>query len=212
MKTMIAMPCMDMVHTAFMESLLNLQFGDGVEYSISCSSLIYDARNLLAKRAIDKGCDRILWLDSDMVFSPDLFSRLSADLDEGREFVTALAFSRKQPIGPVIYKETGYTRQGREVIPFANRYLDYPKDQIFEVKATGLACSMMTTKLIKRIFAEYGAPFSPHPGFGEDLSFCIKCEQSGVPIWCDSRIKVGHIGQLVVTEDTYLGGVADDKQ
>lgn len=206
MKTMIALPCMDTVHTAFMESLINLRHGGDIGYSISCSSLVYDARNLLAKRAIDKGYDRILWIDSDMVFSPDTYERLSADLDEGREFVTALAFSRKEPIGPVIYKETGYTKQGRELIPFARKYLDYPRDSVFEVKATGMACCMMTTNLIKKIFAEYGAPFSPQPGFGEDLSFCIKCEQSGVPIWCDSSIKVGHIGNLVITEETYLGG------
>ena len=28
--------------------------------------------------------------------------------------------------------------------------------------------------------------------------------QLGIPIWCDSRIKVGHSGVMTVTEETYL--------
>lgn len=207
MKTLIALPCMDMVHTAFMESLLTLQKVGEIEYEVTCSSLIYDARNMLAKAAIDKECDRILWLDSDMVFHPSLLVKLSKDLDEGREFVTGLYFSRKNPIGPIIYKETGYTQEGKVLTPFAKKYNDYPEGEIFEIAGCGLGVAMMTTNLVKRIYAEYGAPFSPQPGFGEDLSFCIKCEQSGIPMYCDSRIKAGHIGQTVVTESTYKKGV-----
>lgn len=207
MKTLIAMPCMDMVHTAFMESLLKLQPAGDVDFGITCSSLIYDARNMLAKKALDSGCDRILFLDSDMVFHPTLLQKLSADLDEGRDFVTALCFGRKNPVGPTIYKETGYTQEDRVLTPFAKKYTEYPKNEIFEVEACGLAAALITTRLVKKIYAEYGAPFSPQPGFGEDLSFCIKCKQSGVPIWCDSRIKVGHIGQTIVTEDTFEKGV-----
>lgn len=207
MKTFVAIPCMDMVHTAFMDALLHLiPIGD-VEFGITCSSLIYNARNLLAKRAIDKGCNSILWLDSDMVFTPTILQELSADLDEGREFVSGLAFRRKSPIEPTIYKDTGYTKNGRELIPFAESYKDYPRNEIFQVKAVGLAAAMMTTDLIVRIYNKYGAPFAPQPGFGEDLSFCIKCEEMGVPIWCDSRVKVGHVAQTVVTETSYDKGV-----
>ncbi len=203
MKTLVAMPCMDHVHTAFMDALLKLQPVGECEFGITCSSLIYDARNTLTKKAIDGGFDRILWLDSDMVFAPTLLRDLSEDLDEGREFVSALCFTRKPPTVPVIFKTTGYTQNGRELTPYAEKYLDYPKDSIFEVKAVGLGAAMMTVRLVKQIYAEYGAPFTPQPGFGEDLSFCIKCDQSGIPIYCDSRIKVGHIGQAVFGEDAY---------
>lgn len=208
MKTLIAIPCMDMVHTAFMESLLNLQPVGDVGFKITCSSLIYDARNMLTKAAIDMNADRILWLDSDMVFHPTLMQKLSADMDEGREFVSAIYFARKNPVSPVIYKETGYTQDGKELTPFAHKFMDYPRNQIFEIAGCGFGAVMMTTKLAKRIYAEFGAPFTPQPGFGEDLSFCIRCEQSGVPMYCDSRIKVGHVGNIIVTEDTFDKGVA----
>ena len=71
-KTLIAIPCMDMVHTGFMRSLLGLHHPGAVRYSLTMSSLIYDARNSLAKQAVTEGYDRVLWLDSDMDFAPDL--------------------------------------------------------------------------------------------------------------------------------------------
>ena len=65
MRTLIAIPCMDMVHTIFMRALLNLNKSGEVQYAISSSSLVYDARNNLAKQAINEGYDRMLWLDSE---------------------------------------------------------------------------------------------------------------------------------------------------
>ena len=82
MKTLIAIPCMDMVHTGFMKSLMMMNRVGDIGFSIISSSLIYDARNTLAKHGVDGDFDRILWLDSDMEFEPDLLKRLSQDMDE----------------------------------------------------------------------------------------------------------------------------------
>ena len=204
MKTLIAIPCMDMVHTTFMSSLLALEKIGEVRFAINCSSLIYDARNGLLHRAIAEGCDRILWLDSDMVFEPDLLKRLSADLDEGREYVSALFFKRKMPVKPCIYTEMGYVKEDGKVTPRAVCYEDYPRDSIFEVAASGLAAVMMTVDLAKRVIERIGIPFSPQLGFGEDLTFCMNARQVGATLWCDSRIKVGHTGFCVLGEENYL--------
>ena len=198
---------MDMIHTAFMKSMLALQkVGDEVQYAISCSSLVYDARNTLAKQAITEGYDRILWFDSDMDFAPDTMKRLSEDMDEGREFVSGLYFKRKAPVKPIIYKECGYyhSPEKDEITPVAVCYEDYPKDQIFEIAAAGFGGCMMTTDLVKRVADEFGLPFAPMMGFGEDLSFCGRATQLGVKLYCDSRIKLGHVGLGTITEDIYF--------
>lgn len=78
MKLMIAVPCMDMVHTLFFRSFAGLRLPHGSEVVISTSSLIYDARNQLARKAVEGGYDRVLWLDSDMVFNPDMVERFMA--------------------------------------------------------------------------------------------------------------------------------------
>lgn len=95
MKTMVAIPCMDMMHTDFVISLTGIRSDGGLKMVYCASSLVYDARNSLARRAILEGYDRVLWLDSDMKFGPDLLLQLSADLDEGRDMVSGLYVSRK---------------------------------------------------------------------------------------------------------------------
>lgn len=204
MKTFIALPCMDTVHTVFMKSLLGLdKFGE-VAFGITASSLIYDARNTLAKQAIDEHCDRILFIDSDMEFGPDMMRRLAQDMDEGRDFVTGLCFTRKAPIKPTIYKECGYSElPGGETVPVAMPWEDYPEGRIFEIKASGLACAMIAVPAIEKVFQRFGLPFSPMPGFGEDLSFCGRLTQLGIKMYCDSRVKIGHMALGAVTEEVY---------
>lgn len=210
MKTMIAIPCLDMTSTLFMENLLALRRPAGAMIVTARASLVYDARNQLGQMAMDQGFDRILWLDSDMTFDPGLMELLSADLDEGCRMVTSLCFTRKNPIKPVIYSETGFKECENEPGRY-NTYSvcmeEYPKDQLFEVKGLGLAATMMDVSVIRQVYERFGSPFSPIAGFGEDLSFCRKCDEIGIPMHCDSRIKVGHIAQTVVTEESYLNGV-----
>lgn len=204
LRTLIAVPCMDMVHTVFMKSLLKLIKVGDCEMGFTVSSLIYDARNLLAGQAVTEGYDRVLWLDSDMVFAPDLLAKLSADMDEGRELVTAIAFRRKPPFKPCIFNELEYNPGDENIDIKLTTYEDYPKDSIFPIAACGLAGCMMSTDLISRIGNKFGAPFTPLLGMGEDLSFCYKASQLGVELFCDSRVKMGHVGSMTVTEQTYL--------
>ena len=204
MKTMIAIPCMDTVNTVFLKSALLLERVGDTRVGITYSSLVYDARNILAKQALDGGFDRVLWLDSDMDFQPDLMKRLAADMDEGMEYVSGLYFTRKAPIKPTAYSAVGY-EQGTD-IPVAVSMEDYPEDAVFEVKATGLGACMMTTDLIKRVADNFGLPFSPILGFGEDLSFCMRATNLGAKLYCDSRVKLGHVAHWMVTEDTFKEG------
>ena len=209
MKTMIAVPCFEQVPMLFVESLLGLHRPGETLMATARSSLVYDSRNMLSQMAIEQGYDRILWLDSDMTFESDLLERLSADLDEGKRFVAGLCFTRKNPIQPVVYSETGYKEAedgSGHHSTFATCIQDYPRDTIFPVKGVGLAATMMETSVIKEVYAKFGSPFSPIAGFGEDISFCRKCDELGIEIWCDGRIKVGHIAQTVVNEAAYLEG------
>lgn len=206
MKTLIAVPCMDMVYTSFTKALLSLERVGDTRVSFVCSSLIYDARNSLAKQAVMEGYDRVLWLDSDMVFEPNLLARLTKHIDEGKEFVSGIFFKRKPPFTPVIYSKVAVERDEEKgiTISIADPYLDYPKDSVFEVAGCGLGAVMMTTDLINRVAQTFGLPFSPILGLGEDLSFSLKVKNIGAQIWCDSRIKVGHTGFGNITEETYL--------
>ena len=212
MRTMIAIPCMDMVHTDFLRSCLGMDVDGEVQWTTCQSSLIYDARNKLAELAIDGEFDRVLWLDSDMIFDRYLFRRLSEHLDQGREMISGLYFSRKPPIHPVIYN-----RLRRDPMPTggyaaaADSFDDYERDSLFEIAGCGFGAVMMTVDLIRRVRDAYGLPFFPSLGFGEDLAFCMRVGWLGREIWCDSSIKCGHAGTAIYSEDSWrkLQGITD---
>ena len=204
MRTIICIPAMDMIHTDFARALLGLRHRDEVQITFSQNSLVYDGRNKLAEAAVSGGFDRALWLDSDVIFTPELEEQLHRDLDEGREIVSALYFSRRQPVKPVVYKEIASDPlPGGGFSPRADSFFDYPADSVFSIAACGFGAVMMTTELLRRIRERFGLPFSPILGFGEDLSFCMRATEIGETIWCDSRIKLGHVGLAVYDEETY---------
>ena len=212
MKIFIAVPCMDMVQTDFFRSCVGLDVQGEVQWTTCQSSLVYDARNKLTDIAIDDGFDRVLWIDSDMVFDRHLFRRLSEHLDLGREMVTGLCFSRKPPIHPTIYKEfrMDITPEGRQE-PVAEIYDDYERDSLFPIAGCGFAAVMTTTDLLRRVRDKFGLPFWPQAGFGEDFSFCLRARDVGAEMWCDSSIKVGHAGYAIYDEETYrdIRGLTD---
>lgn len=203
MKTLVGIPALDYVSTSFMQCLVALEPVDDVEMCVMQSSLVYDARNEIAKSAIDGGYDRILWLDSDMTFPPDLMARLSERLDEGYEYVSGLYFTRKEPIKPVLFHHLDMTEVDGKPMPVAKNIPDYPRNSVFQIAASGFGCVMMDVGLLKRIKDTFGLPFSPVAGFGEDLSFCIRADKVGAKMYCDSSIKLGHCGHTVITESVW---------
>lgn len=204
MRTFIAIPCMDMVHTDFFRSCVGMEVNDYVQWTTAQNSLIYDARNKLVEMAIDGDFDRILWLDSDMIFDRYLFRRLSEHLDQGREMVSGLYFTRKPPIQPVIYRKLH-----RDPLPTggygaaADSFTDYERDSLFEIAACGFGAVMMTVDLLRQIRDRYGPPFTPTLGFGEDLAFCLRVAWMEKTIWCDSSIKCGHAGTAIYDETVW---------
>ena len=203
MKTLIAMPCMDMLHTDFCRSLLSLEIFGEVQYTFAQSSLIYDARNKLCSMAEDGGFDRVLWLDSDMIVPPSMFKRMHEHLDMGKDFVSGIYFGRKPPFGPIIYKRCWHSYETRFPTPHVDPFEDYPRDSLFQIGACGFGAVMTSVKLLRAVEETYGSPFAPQAGFGEDIAFCIRAKELGAELWCDSTIKCGHVGMAVYTEDTF---------
>lgn len=210
MRILVAIPCMEMVHSLFAKSLLGMRRVDGeLQFGFSSCSLVYDSRNGLTKKAISEGFDYVLWLDSDMDFPPDILEKLIEDAKEGRNYISALYVKRKLPVMPIVYKELGYYQSDEGVTPVAIPYLDYPEDSIFEIEGSGFGGCLTSVELLKKVAEKHGAPFSPILGFGEDLSFCFRVKDVGEKMYCDSRVKLGHIGYKIFTEEDYDRGESD---
>ena len=200
MKTMVLIPCMDTVQTEFCQSLVKMQHVGQVGFSFHSCSLIYKARNDLAEHAIAEDTEYTLWLDSDVMFPSSLLVDMMESI-QGRDIVTGVYHMRRPPYAPVIWKtlRKGLTAEENT----SELAVEYPKDDIFEVEGCGFGCVLMRTEVMKTIRAKYHDLFTPTPGFGEDLSFCIRARGCGYKIHCDPRIQIGHKGSTIITGETF---------
>ena len=163
MRLLIAIPCMDTVRYEFAESLANLckHLSDiGIDYDLKwhATSLIYMAREELANHAINEDYDYVLWLDSDMVFTPDAF-----DLLRGlkTDFATGCYRTRRPP----------YCFVMERVEDPSLRVDKLPKDP-FEVAACGFGMVLISKNALYKVRANFGTCFTPTPSTGEDYAFC----------------------------------------
>ena len=200
MRTLIAIPSMDQVPAQFAASLAMLEKTEGTVIGFQIGSLIYEARNELARQAIKRKADYVLWLDSDMVFQPDTFTRLYNDYKAGKgDIMSGLYFRRVAPFSPVLFdkleiEENRAVWTEPESIP----------DDVFEVGGVGFGCVFMDTGVIMDVMSKFGgAPFTPVGGLGEDLSFCWRARQCGYKIAVDPAVQLGHVGHVIVNRDFY---------
>lgn len=202
MKVMIGIPCMEEVKTDFMQSMLGLQRGE-VAFAITKSSLVYDARNKIAEMALNHNYDVIVWFDSDMIFESDTLLKFLKRYEEGYDYVSGLCFARRYPTTPCVYSHIGYKANDEGITQVELGGFDEYPDEMFEIKASGFAAVMTSTKMIRDIAIKHGPPFYPRYGFGEDLTFCYMAGQEGYKMYCDPSIKLGHVGSIVFNEESF---------
>lgn len=195
MKTLIAIPCMDNVAAPFAHSLATMEKTGECVISMNISSLIYDARNQLAAQALKAEADYILWLDSDMIVPPDVIPRMLKHMEDGKDFVSGIYFRRRAPFAPVLYSRID--REGHA------DFNDYPEDTVFEIAGAGFGCCMTRVSMLEDIALNFKDWFTPFNNYGEDLSFCLRALECGYKLYCDSTIKCGHVGTVVVDESVY---------
>lgn len=204
-KVLIAIPMLTTVCAEFFMSVTSLQTNGNTQMAVQVNSLVYDARRDLTISAIKSNADWILWLDSDVVFDGDILLRLLEDAEQlNAEYVSGLYFKRMFPIKPMIAKSL-YWREVDGVAETGNEiYYDYPRDDVFEIAASGFGCVLVKMDTIQELTEHFKmSPFEPMPNLGEDFSFCWRMSRLGKKMYCDSRIKLGHMGTFQFNEAVY---------
>ena len=159
--------------------------------------------------------DWIIFVDDDMTWQPDAFRRLiEAQQKYDADMIGALCFQRSAPYQPTLYMRESPT-EGRYVF-----LEDWEDGDVVEVDATGLAMVLITKRLLTRIAGRFpskeerdnGRPPAyfrwDERGFGEDLTFCQDAKLAGARILVDTSIKTGHVSEISVTHETFLGQMA----
>lgn len=192
-KILICVPSMDYVAAGFAQSLAMLQKG-GNETAImfQVGSLVYEARNKLAKKAIELETDYTMWLDSDMVFEPDTMLRL---LEHNKPFISGAYFRRSPPYSLVAFEEVDAENRKWKDLALPS--------EVTKCGGVGFGCVLVKTEVLFNVAAKYGTWFEPMNNFGEDLSFCYRARQCGYDLYIDPSITCGHIGHITINESFY---------
>lgn len=188
-KVGVVVPSGDMVHSKFMVCLVSL-----FQYSLDKfdmviinprSSLVATGRQMGVDIAVKRGCEYILFLDSDMVFPYTLLETLyNLNLD----VVGATYVKRVLP--------TSWNHQELEGEPTLGRGLR-------PVSRLPLGATLINLKVFEGWEKPYFRCTYPGDGTeaGEDYYFCDEVWRRGEVVWLDADISklLGHIGTYVHT-------------
>lgn len=193
MKLLLAIPTMDFVPVQFLQSLTALERklkDDGIwfEECIISGTLVYMARDKLAGKAINEGFSHVLWLDSDMVFGPNLLEDLQMCR---KQFVSCCYNGRRPGYQSCIFKSIDLNN--------VERFEEYPREP-FEIEGCGFGAVLMETDIIRAIYTAYPkeTPFTPLPSLGEDIAFCFRARSLGYKLYAEPNVQLGHVGHIVI--------------
>ena len=141
----------------------------------------------------------MLWLDSDMSFSPNIVDDL---LFCGKDMVCGAFVSRRPPYGPCVYTDISDPGKMKQVEHFGT--------EPFRVDGCGFATVLTSVDLLKAVWNRFDTCFRPTEKYGEDLAFCDRVKQIGREIWCEPTVRPGHIAQVPVYAGEHLFGGADE--
>lgn len=199
-KVLIAIPSGDYMPVLTVSCIMQLEREEQDSVQLMTGSLVYNARTHLVNTALAEGYTHVMFIDSDMTFPPDTLNRL---IERDVDVCTAICYGRHFPFRPCAYKRV---RKGNKHKAGLTEPIEITKDmpELFTVEGCGSAMILVKTDVYKQMLEKYGEWYEPKWNLGEDLAFTERLKGLGIPIWCDSTIPIGHIGQIVCGKETYL--------
>ena len=192
LKICLAIPC---TGTVRIETLLSVVGILGhtphdfyVDYRTGC--YIQENRTSMVKTAIREHCEKIFFLDADMVVEENVVNKL---LEQNKPVIGAAYNMRGFPL----VSNVKIADENGKITAFEAQ--DMPKVP-FETYGVPTGCMLIDIPTVQKIPQPWFDLTWKEDGFldhGEDIYFCKKLRENGVPVWCDPTIQIGHIGNCV---------------
>ncbi len=180
------------------------------------SANVSAARNTVTARFLDARTadgatvgDWLLWIDSDMQWEPEVFDLLLDAADPvDRPIVGGLCFGMMRgKLVPTIYQ---FGQEDGDLVTY--RVEEYERDAIVRCAATGAAFLLIHRSALEKMRAANFNEAFPwfqevqirHRPVGEDIAFCLRAAQVGLPVFVDTRAKIGHHKSHLLTEPLFL--------
>jgi hypothetical protein len=207
-----------MVDGKFMQGVCDVMLKSGLEFKSTLRSQgnqIARQRETVITYWYDQtDTEWLLWVDSDVVISPEGFLKLwnQKDKDE-RPMMTGVYFTTDNPEEPLMVPMPTIFNfivgDGDEGGFGLTRVHPLPKDKLIQVSAAGMGYVLMHRSVVDRVRKEMpDAQFFMEMGrgtkfIGEDIYFFALCEKAGVPLWCDTSVTAPHMKRFSFDEHYY---------
>lgn len=159
-----------------------IKYDSNVVFAVTLGTYLPNLRNGAVEAALSRRMSHILFIDSDMRFPPDVAQRLKT---HNKEIVGANCRQRTQNAWTAM--------KGGNFIGSGGR------SGLERVDSLGMGVTMINLELFARIPPPwFDMPYDEQAGkhMGEDVAFCRKVREAGVPIWADHDLsqEVKHMG------------------
>lgn len=201
----VCVPARDEVHTAFAFDFAKMVGHDvkfrcnddnGLKLYTMAGTLIFDQREGLVKTALSEGCDAVLFIDSDMRFPKDIISIM---LSRNVPILGVNAVTRRRPVlSTALNLELTEDDETGKIT--STRWLKVDsrgKQGIEQVTAVGFGVTLIRKEVFEKLETPFfDAQWSPRGIIGEDVYFCLKAFDAGIPTYVDHDLSkyIGHIG------------------
>jgi hypothetical protein len=159
--------------------------------------ITHEARNALAKQAIDQGYTHICMIDSDQVFDKDIVHRL---LLWRKEIVGVRAYRRTSPHYPCVFIKKEGLPDTEAMVP-----VNVVDKGLLITDAIGFGLILISVEVFKKITY----PYFYFSKTGEDINFCREAREAGFKVYVDTDVEIGHVTTTIIREKEYLEKLND---
>lgn len=196
MKILLAVPTYETIYPDTFKSIWDLERGGNeVIFEFIRGYDVATARNKIAQRALDLKADYLFMVDNDVILPPDALIKLLEDPKD-----VCLGFYKHRNKVDKQDDITCVCKMGEQ--NFFNQYTgkelsDLRKNGQYklQIHGGGMGCALIKTSVFERIKFPYfdWVNYESKKLLSEDLYFCVQCGKANIPIYCDTRVRCGHI-------------------
>jgi hypothetical protein len=204
MRVAICIPSPQFVHPDF--ALTNLpdlvhysrtHIKDLEIYTIYKSGVMTSSnRNWMLKQCLEEKMDAILWLDTDMLYPPNMLEKY---IQSRKKIIGTVYFKRSPPYDPVVYLKGKNKFKPYQILDVTK----LPPDKPFEVDGLGFGGMFVKTEVYRKMGKDkwmhygknFGIPEEREDSESHDLIFCKTAQKYGYKLYVHSGVYSKHIGE-----------------
>ncbi|MFA6048267.1 MAG: hypothetical protein WC737_05680 [Parcubacteria group bacterium] len=154
--------------------------------------ITHEARNLLAKQAVEGGYTHLAMIDSDHTFDADVIHRL---LLYRKLVIGVRAYKRTSPHYPCIFAKHPGEEETEAVM-----WVDAADMGVMVADHIGFGIVLISVEVLKKL--KY--PYFFFSKMGEDFNFCREAREAGFKIYVDTDVEIGHLSSKIIRRADYL--------